>query len=99
MTFADLQKSLEIFSLSQRATLKELKARHRELVRRHHPDSGNQSDPERIKLINAAYKILLAYADSYKLSFSEAEFYEQNPEERLRRQFAYDPVWGVKDGN
>lgn len=96
MTFADLQKSLEIFNLSQRATLKELKASHRELVRRYHPDAGNQSDPERIKLINAAYKILLTYADSYKLSFSEAEFYEQNPEERLRRQFAYDPVWGVK---
>ncbi len=95
MTFADLQKSLEIFNLSQRATLKELKVRHRELVKCHHPDAGNQSDLERIKLIDAAYKMLLAYAESYKLSFSEAEFYEQNPEERLRRQFAYDPVWGA----
>jgi len=99
VTFADLQKSLEIFNLSQRATLKELKARHRELVKCHHPDASNQSDSERIKLINAAYKILLTYAEGYKLSFSEAEFYEQNPEERLRRQFADDPVWGsTSDG-
>ena len=27
-------------------------------------------------------------------SFTEEEFYEQNPEEQLRRQFMDDPLWG-----
>ena len=33
-----------------------------------------------------------SYYDRY--CFSEAEFLEQNPEERMRRQFAADPLWG-----
>ena len=44
--------------------------------------------------VNAAHKILLAYCENYRFSFSEAEFLEQVPEERLRRQFGWDPVWG-----
>lgn len=95
MIYADLKTSLEIFGLSDRVTLKEIKTRHRELVRKYHPDSGGE-DPEKIRLINAAYKLLLDYAGNYRFSFSEEEFYEQNPDERLRRQFAYDPVWGSK---
>jgi hypothetical protein len=44
--------------------------------------------------INAAYKLLLVYCENYRFSFSEGEFLEQVPEERLRRQFGWDPVWG-----
>lgn len=44
MTYADLQESLQVLGLSKRATLKDIKARHRELVKRHHPDTGNASD-------------------------------------------------------
>lgn len=96
MTFNDLQEALEIFALSDRATLKEIKARHRELVRLHHPDTGKKADKERIKLVNAAYTILAEYVADYRFSFSEEEFYLQNPEERLRRQFENDPLWGAK---
>lgn len=96
MTFKDLQQAREIFDLSERATSREIKGRHRELVKLYHPDSGGEHDPERIKLVNAAYKILLAYIDNYRFSFAEEEFYEQNPEERLRRQFENDPLWGSR---
>lgn len=96
MTYHDLRQALEIFGLSERATLKRIKGRHRELVKRYHPDSGDGADPERIRLINAAYKVLLEYCENYVFSFCEAEFYEQNPEERLRMQFSDDPLWGRK---
>lgn len=96
MTFETLQKALAIFNLSDRVTFREIKSRHRELVKLHHPDQGGGCDPERIRLVNAAYEVLLAYAENYRLSFSEEEFYEQNPEERLRRQFETDPLWGRK---
>lgn len=93
MEFEDLREALEVFSLTGKASLQEIKARHRALVKRHHPDAGG-SENDRIRQINAAYQILLAYCRDYRFSFSREEFLEQRPEERLRQQFAQDPIWG-----
>lgn len=94
MTYADLHEALRVFGLGERATLAEIKARHRQLVKRHHPDRGDLDNPETIRLVNAAYRVLLDYLAQYRFSFSEEEFYEQRPEERLRQQFMTDPHWG-----
>ena len=74
--------------------MKQVKSRHRELVKRYHPDSGENTNGEQIQQINAAYRILSDYLASYRFSFSEDEFYVQNPEERLRRQFMDNALWG-----
>ena len=94
MTYVDLQEALRVLGLGERATLKEIKARHRELVKRHHPDTGNAGDPQVIRKVNAAYRVLSDYITAYRFSFAEDEFYEQNPEERIRLQFSDDPLWG-----
>ena len=73
--------------MGERATLRDIKSRHRELVKRHHPDVGVTSEPETIRQINAAYRIILDYVSEYRFSFTENEFYQQNPEERVRHQF------------
>jgi len=96
MTFAELQESLRVLGLGERSTLREIKTRHRELVKRHHPDTGNASDPEMIRKVNAAYRMVFDYVSEYRFSFTEEEFYEQNPEERIWRQFADDPLWGKR---
>jgi len=96
MTYEELQQALEVFRLSDRATLKRIKERHRELVKRFHPDTGEEKDPERIRLINAAYKVLSDYCVNYVFSFAEDEFYSQNPDERLRSQFDDVPHWGSR---
>lgn len=93
MTYAELCQALAVFNLPERASLKQIKDRHRILVKRFHPDAGG-ADPERIRQINAAYRLLLRYCDNYRYAFSREEFLEQNPEERLKEQFAQDPVWG-----
>jgi hypothetical protein len=49
-----------------------------------------------IRKVNAAYRVLLDYIAEYRFSFAEEEFYEQNPEENLRRQFMNTPLWGKK---
>ncbi|GFE56719.1 J domain-containing protein [Geobacter sp. AOG1] len=87
MTYADLQEALRILGLGERATQREIKARHRQLVKRHHPDACVTSEPEAIRQINAAYRIIQDYISEYRFSFAENEFYEQNPEERVRHQF------------
>lgn len=87
MTYAELQEALRVLGLGERASMKEIKARHRALVKRHHPDAGSTAEPEVIRQINAAYRILQDYLCEYRFSFAEHEFYEQNPEERFRQQF------------
>jgi len=94
MTYADFLEARIVLGLGERATLKEIKTRHRELVKRHHPDTGNTDDPETIRKVNAAYRVLIDYVTAYRFSFAEDEFYEQNPDERLMRQFMDDPLWG-----
>ncbi len=96
MTYANLQKALRSLGLGDRASQREIKARHRELVKRHHPDTGFDGDPETIRKINDAYRVVCDYISAYRFSFAEDEFYEQNPEERIWQQFADDPLWGKK---
>jgi DnaJ-class molecular chaperone len=94
MTYAELREALLVFGLGERATLREIRRRHRELVKRFHPDAGCEDDSDRIRRVNAAYRVLLEYVESYCFSFAEDEFYEQNPGERIKRQFMDDPLWG-----
>lgn len=96
MNYAELQSAVKLFGLGERASLKEIKSRHRMLVKRHHPDTDGTGDDEMIRKINAAYRMLSDYVASYRFSFAEDEFYEQNPEERLWHQFMDTPMWGKK---
>lgn len=96
MRYADLQEAIRVLGIGDRSSIREIKARHRELVKRHHPDTGNTAEPEMIRQVNAAYRVLLDYVSNYRFSFAETEFYEQNPEERIWQQFADDPLWGRK---
>lgn len=96
MTYTDLQEALRVLGLGDRASLKEIKARHRDLVKRHHPDTGNTDEQEMIRKVNAAYRIVSDYVSEYRFTFAEDEFYEQNPEERIMMQFADDPLWGKR---
>lgn len=41
MTYADLQESIRILGLGDRSSLRALKKHHRDLVKCHHPDTGN----------------------------------------------------------
>ena len=94
MTYREFKQAIEVFGLGERVTLVQIKARHRELARAHHPDHGNDTDSEVIRKINWAYKTLTTYCESYRYCLTEEEYLEQVPEERLRRQFEGDPVWG-----
>jgi hypothetical protein len=89
MTDTEFLEAIALFKLPERATLKELKTRHRELIKKHHPD-GDGADNEIIREINAAYTLLSRYCAEYKFLFTQEEFLEQHPEERLRKQFDWD---------
>lgn len=94
MTHAELEAALTVFGFSvhDQLTMGQIKRRHRELSRKHHPDL--QGEAHHMQDLNAAAAILMSYLHSFRFSFSEEEFYRQNPDERLRMQFATDP-WGT----
>lgn len=94
MGYDELKAALRVFGLGERATLKENKARYRELARWHHPDGGNGGDVEKIYRVIEANRVIMEYVESYRFCFSELEYLEQDPEERLRRRFMADPLWG-----
>jgi len=94
MQYVELRAALEELNLSERVSLHQIKERYRELVRRYHPDSGAEFEPEKIRRINEAYRILRVYCQGYRFDCSRSEFLEQYPEERLREQFAADSLWG-----
>ncbi|MBO0704355.1 MAG: right-handed parallel beta-helix repeat-containing protein [Candidatus Dormibacteraeota bacterium] len=48
----------ETLEVSESASLEVLRAAHRALVKRYHPDVGEEADPERMKLINEAWEVL-----------------------------------------
>ena len=97
MTHKDLLEAIHVLGLEKQASLKEIKHRHRQLVKEHHPDADGESaiDAELIRQINVAYKILRSYCDNYRFSFDHDTFLLQNPEERIREQFYSDPIWGA----
>jgi len=96
MTYDDLMTALAEFDLPLQVTLKKIRARHRQLVRRYHPDRGADPDNEKIRRINAAYKVLNEYIGDYRFDFSRETFFSQYPEERLREQFYDVGLWGQK---
>lgn len=94
MDHEDLRAACRVLGLGEAATLQETKLRYRELAKACHPDANGNDAQGRIYEVNAAYRLIVRYVDSYRFSFTEAEYLEQNPEERLRRQFGTDPLWG-----
>jgi hypothetical protein len=55
------ERMLAVLDLPADATLQELKARYKQLAKRHHPDlhGGDKNAEERLKLINEAYTYLM----------------------------------------
>lgn len=94
MTYPELAAALKIFGYTteDRPTLHQIKGRHRELVKRYHPDACGAPSAG-IQAVNAAAAVIMSYLESYSFSFSEEEFYLQNPDQRLAMQFGCDP-WG-----
>lgn len=97
MTYEELKTALHLFGLHENdlLTIRRIKDRHRSLVKQYHPDQGG-NDPEMIRRLNEAHRLLMDYLQTYRFSFTEEEFYRQNPEAHLKRQFSWDPVWSAR---
>jgi len=96
MTHDTLRQAAEVLGLGDRATLAEIKARYRALVKLHDPDAGGRKGRDEIYRVIEAYGVIIKDVESYRYCFSEQEYMEQDPEERVRRRFMGDPLWSMR---
>ncbi len=94
-TFRQVRKAARLLGLGDSATLAEIKNAYRELARIHHPDMGGDgADSGKFLEVSFAYNVLLEYAKFYRIEFTEEAYLKRYPEEKLRRRFYADPIWG-----
>jgi hypothetical protein len=89
-----------VFSFNGTASLNEIHARYRELVREWHPDvSGHGPDQshEMFIRIKEAYDILVNYCINYQISFRPEDIRKgsgYDSREFWMEHFGDDPIWG-----
>ena len=79
MTYRKFKQAIKVFGLGERATLAQIKDRHRQLVKTHHPDHGKDTDPEAIRRVNCAYEALTAYCETTGILLLRKNFLSRFP--------------------
>jgi DnaJ-class molecular chaperone len=96
--YEEITRALRILGLYESATVKEIKNKYRELLKKWHPDLCGNNEAIRgqktVEIINA-YRIIMDYCEQYRFSFSKEEVEKYiSPEELWAKQFGKDPIWG-----
>jgi len=94
MTYSEkLLKAKTTLGLTERATLKEIKAKYYKLMKLWHPDTVGDDEKDKATkmsyLINESYEIILNYCNEYEFDFSESE---------INRHLPVDEWWRNKFG-
>ena len=87
-------KSKTLLGLRETSTLKEIKNKYKNLMKKWHPDKHKDNPDKATKMsmqINEAYEIILQYCNSYQYSFDEESI----------KKTSYSPQewWHDKFGN
>lgn len=96
--YKQINEARRILGLPERATLEEIKANYRALIRKWHPDrckTSNEQCKEMTTKIISAYRIINDYCNNYKFSFSEKEVGNYlSAEEWWLNKFGSHSLWG-----
>ncbi|HDP26354.1 MAG TPA: J domain-containing protein [Deltaproteobacteria bacterium] len=96
--YQEIDAARTILELPESATMKEIKASYRRLIRRWHPDRcGDNADQcvEMTRKLIAAYETILTYCKHYRYAFAEEEVKKYGSgEDWWMDRFGNDPLWG-----
>ena len=84
----EIEKALKALGITPPISLKELKEIYRERAK--------HASEEELKELSWAYKTLVNLIEQYPFSFCEEEILKSFPDERLKRRFFSDPLWGKR---
>ncbi|MGD9022165.1 MAG: J domain-containing protein [Deltaproteobacteria bacterium] len=95
--YQEVVEARKMLELPERASIDEIKANYRSLIRQWHPDTSKAAKEECTAMsakIAAAYAVIMDYCSHYEFSFSEEEIrYHLSRENWWRERFGNDPVW------
>ena len=86
---AEIDQARRLLGLGELASIAEIKTAYRHLCKQWHPDAleDDAIGSGKIKDINAAYRLLLDYCETYRFSFSPEEVESFDPERWWSRRF------------
>jgi DnaJ-class molecular chaperone len=86
---AEIDRARRLLGLGKRASMAEIKIAYRHMCRQWHPDvvKDKKTGTRRMKDINAAYRLLQDYCESYRFSFSPEEIESFDPEKWWSQRF------------
>ena len=95
-TYQKISEARKVLGIPEQATLSEIKAKYRKLIKKWHPDinreNKDQCDEMTKKIVNS-YAIILGYCKQYKISFSQEEVKKYlSEEEWWSDRFGNDPI-------
>jgi preprotein translocase subunit Sec63 len=86
---ADIDRARRLLGLGELASIAEIKTAYRQMCKRWHPDVSQDeatANPT-MKDINAAYKLLLNYCETYRFSFRPEEVESFDPDRWWYQRF------------
>jgi len=86
---AEIDQARRLLGLGERASMAEIKIAYRHMCKQWHPDvlTDKTTATRRMKDINAAYRLLVEYCESYRFSFSPEEVESFDPEKWWSKRF------------
>ena len=93
-----IREARTILELPESATMEQIKANYRSLIRKWHPDSCSEKHEiceEMSRKTTNAYRIILDYCANYLYSFTQEEVDKYlSEEEWWYKRYGNDPIWG-----
>ena len=96
--YQTISEARTILELPESATMEQIKANYRRLIKQWHPDSCTEKHEvceEMSRKITDAYRIILDYCSNYKYSFQKGGVDKYlSEEEWWYKYYGNDPIWG-----
>ncbi len=85
----EIDRARRLLGLGERASLADIKLAYRSMCKKWHPDavSNSHTASNKIKEINAAYRLLLDYCEKYPFSFLPETVESFDPEKWWYQRF------------
>jgi preprotein translocase subunit Sec63 len=96
-TYKQITEARKLLELPEEASLAEIKASYRNLIRKYHPDRYPENQAEYTEItarLTLAYKTIITYCNQYRFSFTKEEVQKYLPtDEWWFDRFGQDPLW------
>lgn len=86
-------KSKTLLGLREKSTLREIKSKYKNMMKKWHPDKHKDNEDQATKMsmqINEAYEVVMLYCENFEFPFDEEHIKKvtQTPEEWWHERFS-----------